>query len=320
MTRPRLRVVLTRPLADPAAQAWLDERAEVRMPGAAEVAAELRDADGLIAVWPFRITARMLEQAPGLRAIATVTAGSDHVDCAAAARLGIAVITGAGAAPTPVVEYVLWAAIGLHRRFHELGQRLADGTPDWPGRFGSLTANEVHGQTLGIVGFGHIGQSLAALATRAFGMKVLVYDPYVSPVALPPGVLPTDLTELLNASSTVSLNLPLTQETRGLIGRQELRRIGSEGVLVNAARGGVVDESALLAALEAGELGGAALDVFESEPPSGERIAALVRTGRVVVTPHAAGFSRQAAAALSRTAVQRLIGHLNADMTKDLDI
>ncbi|WP_246244766.1 NAD(P)-dependent oxidoreductase [Amycolatopsis pithecellobii] len=296
-------VVLSRNLSDPDAQRWLAGRARIRI-GALE---ELTEAEGLIAVWPTVVDRALLARAPRLRVIATVTAGTEHVDLRAAEERGITVVSGAGAAPDAVIEWAIWAMIGLSRRFAFAARRFDDGTWDWRARFADGRSHQLTGRTLGVVGLGHIGRGLAHVASATFGMRVLGFDPYADPV---PGVTATSFDELLDGSDIVSLHLPLTDATRGLIGRDELQRIGPDGILIDASRGGVVSENAVIEALRTGELGAAALDVFSEEPPSAATVSGLVATGRVVLTPHAAGVSTAALRALNRRAVEQVIAVL----------
>lgn len=297
-------VVLTRPLSAPDVQEWLEQRADVRIAGEDTLAASVADAEGLIAVWPTKVGSDLLERATKLRAIATVTAGSEHVDTAAAAARGIEVITGVGAAPDAVVEWALWAMIGLSRRFSLTARTFTDDTWDWATRFSTGPSRQLSGRTLGIVGLGHIGRRLAEAASTVLGMRVVAFDPYASTTA---GISLVSLDRLLERSDVVSLNLPLTDKTKSMLGLEQLRRIGPEGMLLNASRGGVVDEQALLAALQTGELGAAALDVFNSEPPDRVLIQQLVATNRVLLSPHAAGMSVEAMHALNRHAVESLL-------------
>jgi phosphoglycerate dehydrogenase-like enzyme len=297
-------VVLTRNLADPESQRWLAERAQVTIATPESLAADVADAVGLIAVWPVTVDKAVLDAAPSLRVIATVTAGTEHIDMNAAAARGVEVVSGVGAAPDAVVEWALWAMLGLSRKFTFAARRFDDGRWDWSNRLADGPSRELSGQTLGIVGLGHIGRKLAEAVRLAFGMSVIAFDPYAPQVD---GITLVSLEDLLDASDVVSLNLPLTDQTRSMFGRDELRRIGPNGILLNASRGGVVDEAAVIEALQAGELGAAAFDVFAAEPPKPDLVADLLATGRVLLTPHAAGVSSQAMVALNRRAVEAVV-------------
>lgn len=303
------RIVLTRALADPSEQERLARSAMVVIPTTRSLDEELIDADGVIAVWPTRISAEMISAAPRLRIIATVTAGSDHVDVAAARARNIEVVTGIGASPGTVAEYVIWASLSLRRGFHLQAAAMAAGHTQWPTRLRDIASREVRGQVLGIAGFGHIGRAVAE-AAAALGMQVLVHDPYAL-LSDTDTFRSVPLQDLLERSDTVSLHVPLTMATRGLIGAAELRSLGPESFLVNVSRGGVVDETALLAALSNGQIAGAAVDVFEQEPPHPKLLEDLAATGRVLLTPHIAGFSEEAASSLSRRAVDAMLHTLH---------
>ncbi|MGE0170427.1 NAD(P)-dependent oxidoreductase [Nocardioides sp.] len=303
----RPRVVLTRSLADTEQQARLASFADVVVADPAGLGAELASARGLIAVWPDPVSAELLSGASRLQVIATVTAGSDHVDVAAAARQGVEVVTGIGAAPASVAEYVIWAAVGLRRRFFVQATRMAAGETDWPTRFRSTpVSREVAGHVLGIAGFGHIGRRVAT-AARSLGMRVLVHDPYAR-LEDDDGIEACGLDELFRRSDVVSLHVPLTAATRGLVGLRQLQLLGPEGYLVDVSRGGVLDLDALESALNSGDLGGVALDVYPDEPAPDELVRRLDATGRAILTPHVAGYSRDAASALCARAVDAMAG------------
>jgi phosphoglycerate dehydrogenase-like enzyme len=159
----------------------------------------------------------------------------------------------------------------------------------------------VQGDTLGLFGFGNIGSRVAGLAD-GFGMKVLAFDPYVTASDLPTGVeLVDSKTELFDLADIVSIHTPLTDETRGAIGRDEINRLDDDGILINTARGPIIDEDALINALQADAIGGAGLDTFQEEPPPAE--SPLLEFDNVIVTPHCAGASEESLRGLSvRTA------------------
>jgi phosphoglycerate dehydrogenase-like enzyme len=166
--------------------------------------------------------------------------------------------------------------------------------------------------TFGVIGLGNIGRQVARMAGCMFNATVLAYDPLVRADDAPEGVeMVTDLQELLRRSSTVSIHCALTPQTRGLIGREELRLIGGEGVLVDSARGGIVDQDALISALTAGELRGAVLDVFEPEPPGPELLRRLAATPNLVLTPHIAGITTRSQERLARAVAESVVSVLD---------
>jgi phosphoglycerate dehydrogenase-like enzyme len=234
-------------------------------------------------------------------------AGVDRLDEPTLKRLGIPVANVPGGSNSAVAEYAVACAIVLLRRL-----AWADGEIR-AGRYGAFRARMLadnlpglEGLTAGIVGFGTIGAAVAR-AFRCFGCRIVYHDP--APRALEAaediGAQPLAFEELLGAADVVSLHVPLTERTRRMIGARELERMKPGAILLNAARGGVVDEAALAAALRAGRLGGAALDVHSEEPPRAESpLLALEGEAarRVLLTPHIAGVTRQSFAALFREA------------------
>jgi D-3-phosphoglycerate dehydrogenase len=304
------RVLLAFPLADARAEAELARHAEiVAGVGAtpAEFAERIADVDAVILRPPAKLDAAAIAGAPKLKVIANIGSGVDHIDIAAANARGIPVVSGAGANANAVAEFALCGIILAHRKIYRAINDLSADRLDWPTRVGPLRGHEIGATTLGIVGFGHIGKALARMAAQGFGMQVAVFDPYLSEAPEGVDLLCGSLEELLRASTTVSVHVPLTEETRHLIGATELALLGPGGVIVNTSRGGVVDEEAVMAALRSGQLAGAVWDVFEHEPPSTERIAELSAVPGLIASPHIGGISHEAGSALSWAAVNGVL-------------
>jgi len=239
----------------------------------------LRGAHALIVRGPTRVTEEVLRGAPTLKVVVRSGTGLDNVDLAAARELGIAVSNTPAATAVSVAEHVFALLLALERRLVRADADLRRG--QW--RREEASGRELAGRTLGLVGFGRIGREVAWRA-RAFAMDVAWSDPLLD--LAPAGYEWTrraTLADLLPRADVLSLHVPLTRGTRGLIGARELARMKPDAVLVNCARGGVVDERALHEALAAGRLRGAALDVFASEPPGESPLLSLLN---VVVTPH----------------------------------
>jgi len=245
------------------------------------------------------VTPAVLQIAEHLEVIGIPGSGSDHIDVAGATERGILVVNAAGGQATAVAEHAVGLMLAWAKRiavsdriFHTegtfRGRDHFSGEP-WPGM-----PHEIGGKTVGIVGFGAIGRDLARKCVHAFDMRVLVHDPFVGPGdVVAAGAEPVDdLAELLEQSDFVSLHLPLTEATRGLIGAQEFGRMRPTACLVNLARGGVVDEDALVAALRSGRIAGAALDVFEEEP--GPDHHPLYGMSNVVCSGHIGGWVAEA--------------------------
>lgn len=243
-----------------------------------------RSALGRIEAWIVRSRTRVDAAAigaaaPRLRVVGRAGVGVDNIDLEAARRASVVVVNAPEAATTAVAELTIGLMLALARHLPAADAALRRGA--WTKA--EMTGVELEGKTLGLVGIGRIGRAVARRAA-AFGMTILAYDPYLSPETIrAAGAEPRAFETLLAEADFVSLHLPLDEQTRHAFGAQALAAMKPGARLVCAARGGVVDEAALLAALESGRLAGAALDVFEVEPP-GE--APIVRHPRVVVTPH----------------------------------
>ncbi len=243
-----------------------------------------------------------LHRLPQLRLIVTTGMANAAVDIAAATRLGIAVC-GTGLDETPTVELTWALLMALARSVPQEDAAVRAG--GWQ----TTAGRELAGATLGIAGWGRIGRRIGAIAT-AFGMRVLTWSRSLEPGNAPaPGVEAVAFDELFDRSDIVSVHLRLVPETRGLIGARELALLGPDGLLVNTSRGPIVDEQALVAALEAGTIAGAALDVFDTEPlPAGHPLRSAPRT---VLSPHAGYTSREAMAAMYAEAVEDVLAWLD---------
>lgn len=242
-----------------------------------------------------RIDAATMDASPRLKVISKHGTGVDNIDIAAATTRGIAVLFALAGNARSVAEHTLALILALAKRLVPLDTEMRRGA--WP-REGHLGL-EIAGKQLGLVGYGNIGRLVASLA-QAFGMRVAVYDPYVAADAVPSGIERCGtLRELLEAADIVSLHCPLTEETTGLIGAAELALMKRSAFLINAARGAVVDEAALIAALGAGAIAGAALDSFTAEPAAPE--SPLWSLPNTIYTPHIAAIT---GAASERVALQ----------------
>ena len=240
-----------------------------------------------------------LERLPALRVVATSSVGFDHVAVAEAARQGVWVCNVPDYCVEEVADHSLALVLALLRGVVELDRVVRDGRWDWTAA-GPL--RRARGTRLGVVGFGRIGRALAERG-RALGFEVWATDPAVPDDEIAAlGVRPASLDDLLARCEAISLHLPLTAETNGLIGEAELARMPPGAVLVDTARAQLVDLPALLRALESGRLGGAALDVLPVEPPTAEHPAP--QAPRLIVNPHAAWYSTEAEEAVFRRPVE----------------
>jgi (S)-sulfolactate dehydrogenase len=268
----------------------------------------LDGADALIVRNRTRVDAELLSFAPRLRVVGRLGVGLDNIDVAACEARKIEVIPASGANALAVAEYVIGAAIVLLRGAYFATDAVASG--EWP-RAALGTGREIAGKTLGVVGFGSIGQMVGRLG-RSLGMAVIGFDAHIpSSAALwtEQRTTPHRLDDLLRDVDVVSLHVPLTPATHHLIDAEKLALMRRDAILVNTARGGVVDEVALATALKSGRLAGAALDVFESEPlPSG---SALVGCPGLILTPHIAGVTRESNVRVSTMIAEKVAAALD---------
>lgn len=237
-----------------------------------------------------QVRGALLNACDSLVCIGRLGVGLDNIDVDACAERGIAVLPATGANSRSVAEYVIAGAMMLLRGAYHVNDRMIAG--EWPRQ--ALGGREVLGSRLGLVGFGRIARDTATLA-KAVGMEVVAYDPNVASdddAWTEIGATPVSFDDVLATSDVVSLHVPLMAETRHLINAQALAKMRANAALINAARGGVVDEKALAAALKDGKLGGAMLDVFEAEPlKEGSRFKDVPN---LILTPHIGGLTEQA--------------------------
>lgn len=249
----------------------------------------LRDTE-VVVTNKFVIDAALLSQTLKLKLICVAATGTNNIDLSAASERGIAVTNVTGYATPSVVEHVFALILSLQRRLHEQAQAAQD---LWPNQrdFSVLDfpMQELRGKTLGIVGYGELGRAVANIGT-AFGMCVLI--------ARRPGgddrSNRAPLDEVLRNADVLSLHCPLTQTTRNLIGTRELALMKPTALLINTARGGIVDEPALVSALQHQQLGGAGIDVLIEEPPRHGNPLLEIQLPNLIVTPHIAWASREA--------------------------
>jgi (S)-sulfolactate dehydrogenase len=271
--------------------------------------ASVATADGLIVRNRTQVDAALVAAAVRLKVIGRLGVGLDNIDVPACEARGIQVIPARGANALAVAEYVIGAAMHLLRGTFLASESVAAG--EWP-RNALSHGREIAGKTLGVVGFGSIGQLTGRLA-RALGMTVIGFDaqiPASAAVWAEQHTAPRRFDDLLRNADVVSLHVPLTPATRHLIDAEKLALMKPDAVLINSARGGVVDEEALAVGLRAGKLYGAALDVFESEPLPAE--SPLAGCPNLILTPHVAGLTREANFRVSTMIAERVAVALGA--------
>jgi (S)-sulfolactate dehydrogenase len=250
-----------------------------------------------------QVRGRLLEAAAHLRVVGRLGVGLDNIDLGACEARRIEVIPAAGANAESVAEYVVTAALMLLRGAYGSTRAVEAGT--WPRQMLSQ-GREASGKVLGLVGLGNIG-CLTASKALAMGMRVIAHDPNVPATAeawRKLGTLPYALDELLRESDVVSLHVPLAAGTRGLLSREKLWLMKRDAIVINTARGGIVDEAALAAMLREGRLGGAALDVFGEEPLAAG--SPLVGAPRLLLTPHVAGVTVESNERVSALIAERV--------------
>lgn len=252
---------------------------------------ELADADVLLMCYA-RISAHAIQNASRLKAIIKYGVGIDAIDLAAARACGVPVVNVPDYAEDTVAEGAFMLMMALFKRFAPIHRQVQQTGWVWPQS--QWLAQDLAGQTLGLVGLGRIGRSVARMAS-AFRMQVLAYDPYAD--GLPGGVERcARLADLLARSDAVSIHCVLNQQTRHLLGAAELATMKPSAVLINVSRGEIVDEAALLQALQANRLAGAALDVYGREPLTlqGHPLSPLFGLDRVLLWPHLTFYTEQA--------------------------
>ena len=275
----------------------------VFLPGkaGASVSDEIKDADALVVRSATKATAQLLEQAPKLRAIGRAGVGVDNVDLDAATKKGIVVMNTPGGNAVAVAEHAMALLLALARRIPQADSALKHGR--WEKK--KLLGTELRSKTLGLIGLGKIGMEVARLA-QAFQMEVVAFDPYVSSMlAREQNVTLVSLEDLLKTSDYISLHASATAETRHLLNARTLALTKPGVRIVNCARGELINEADLLAAIESGQVAGAGLDVFETEPPKDFKLAGHAN---VIATPHIAGSTEEA---------QEIVGIRIAEQVRD---
>jgi len=282
-----------------AVHGWhVDARAGRPLP---ELEAALEDADALIVRSATKVTRALIEKAPRLRVIARAGTGVDNVDLDAASARGIVVMNAPGANSISVAELAMAFVLDLARPVPAADAAMK--AKKWEKK--KFAGIEVRGKTLGIVGLGRIGQEVAVRA-RAFGMEIVAHDPFIpEPVAAQYGARLASLDEVCAEADYLTLHLPVTDSTRGIFDADRFAKCKRGIRIINTARGELIDEAALAAALESGQVGGAALDVFRQEPPADWSLAQLPN---VIATPHIAASTGEA---------QELVGVETAAAVRD---
>ncbi len=270
----------------------------------AELSEALRDVDGLVVRSETKVTPELMSAATRLRVIGRAGVGVDNIDVAAATERGIVVMNAPDGNTITTAEHTLALLVALARRVPQANRSLRDGR--WERK--RFIGVELQGKTLGIVGLGRIGRVVASRA-RAFGMNIVAYDPFVAPDQardLELEIAPLD--EVFARADFLTVHTPLTAETRGIVGASAFSKMKRGVRVINCARGGLVDERALLAAIKEGIVAGAALDVFEQEPPPADH--PLLALDEVIATPHLGASTAEAQEGVAVTVAEQMRDYL----------
>lgn len=260
--------------------------------------------DGLLIRSRSKVTPDVLAQAERLKVVGRAGIGVDNVDLAAATEAQVAVMNTPGGNANAVAEFVLGCMLALARNIPAASTSMREGR--WEKK--SLKGWEISGKTLGIIGLGHVGRLLAKRCA-ALGMCVVAYDPFLSESGIAAaGADKVDLKTLFHMSDVITCHTPLTPKTKGMIGKVAFAEMKRGAVIINAARGGVVDEDALLVALDEGVIAGAALDVFAEEPPDPNH--PLRTHPGVILTPHLGASTAEAQVAVAVQIAEQVAAYL----------
>jgi D-3-phosphoglycerate dehydrogenase len=313
------KVLVNRPI-HPVALRRLSEEVEVLTPfGAsnAEILDILPDVNGFLLCAGNTLSAAEMDRAAKLRVIGRHGVGLDNVDVAAATERGIPVVYTPYGPTESTAEHALMLMLATARRLAQLDRAVRGGDFGIRNRFEAM-GHELRGKALGVVGFGRIGRRLAEMCRGALHMSVYVFDPYLDPEDVAAwGATPVaELIELAGMVDVLSLHVPLTAETDQLVDRDVIGAMKPDAILINASRGAVVDEAALIEALEKGRLFGAGLDVYDPEPPAADH--PLFQCDRVVLTPHVASLTDEGRRLMGLTVVEDILRVLRGDVPEYL--
>ena len=272
----------------------------------AVLAGLIGDARALIVRNRTQVRTDLLDKAPALECVGRLGVGLDNIDVAACRARGVAVYPATGANDLAVAEYVIASAMLLLRGAYRATAAVSAGK--WPRQ--ALIGRELSGKVMGLIGYGSIARETAKRAA-ALGMRCIAFDPYLDATAPAWGETGRrSLDQLLSEADVISLHVPLSDETRNMIDAHAIEQMTPGAIVINAARGGVVEEAALVAALRQGRLAGAALDVFEHEPLKPDDGAMFSDIPNLLLTPHIAGVTQESNVRVSDLIADRILQHL----------
>jgi D-3-phosphoglycerate dehydrogenase len=304
------RILISDPLDESGLQIFREAGADLKLLTGAEKSRLLEllpDYDALVVRSGTKVTAEVLAAGSRLRVVGRAGIGVDNVDVTAATQRGILVVNAPTANLVSATEHTFAVLLALARNVPAADSSVKAG--EWDRK--RFLGHELDGRTMGIIGLGRIGQAVARRA-RAFGMELAAYDPYLDAgVARRLDVELLEVDDLVQRADVVTLHVPLTDATRNILNADRIAKLRPGAIVVNCARGGVLDEEALLAGLESGRIAGAALDVFATEPPSDRR---LISHPRVVATPHIGAQTREAQERVATQTARMVLAALDGSL------
>ncbi len=310
----QFRVVLLGNMYHPEGDARLRAGASVQVleqPTPEGVREALREAHGVFVRYPNKLRAEAIAGAARLKIISSSGRGTDAIDLAAATAAGVPVVNNPAFGVVPVAEHTIGVMLAFAKNLLPLN-RLTHAGQGWPAQK-QYRRRDLRGKTLGIVGLGNIGEEVARCCTQAFRMRVLAYDPYVpgDKFARAGAERATELARIWRESDFVSIHAELTEQTRGMVGAAELAAMQPHAILINTARGPIVQASALAEALRAKRIAGASLDVYEEEPfPADSPLAGLEN---LILSPHTAGLTDEALHGMALSAADQILQALRGE-------
>ena len=269
-----------------------------------ELAEKMKDADGVIVRSATRITAELMDRAEKLRVIGRAGVGVDNIDVKAATERGIVVMNAPDGNTITTAEHTIALLVSMARNVPQAHAKLQSGV--WDKK--SFVGVELNGKTLGVIGLGRIGKHVAKIAA-GFGMRILAFDPFISgEQAKDLGIEIGTLDDVFSNADFVTIHTPVTEETRGIVGRDAFAKMKKGVRLVNCARGGLVDETALLEAIENGTVANAALDVYSTEPLPPD--SPLLGNDKIITTPHLGASTTEAQEGVALTVAEQMRDYL----------
>lgn len=307
-----MKVLVNKPI-HPHALETLEQSVQVVLPFTAavdEVKEMLSDVDALLLCAGLNVGRPEIERAPNLRVIGRHGVGLDNVDVTAATELGLPVVYTPYGPTESTAEHAFLLMMAAARRLPQLDQATRTGNFRIRDRLENMGI-ELKGKALGVAGFGRIGRRLGEMCRAALDMSVYVYDPYLDPqFVIQWGAVPiSNLVELAGRVDVLSLHLPATEQTKHIVNQEVIMAMKPRAILVNAARGTIVDEAALCSALQQERIFGAGIDVYDPEPPSLDN--PLFQVNRLVLTPHVASLTEEARELMGMTVVENILQVLN---------